>query len=148
MAPQGLWTHDGNILRLDFSCLWLAWGLAETKIWLEFSVKYAVGERDWQLPNSSKMCLIGHWKSKYFNIQLPSIVQSSNRVWLFMTPWTAACQASLSLTISWILPKFTSTESVMLSNHLILASPISRHQFNTPSFSSLPLLKWSVCIVF
>ena len=36
------------------------------------------------------------------------------------TPWTAARQASLSLTISQILPKFTCTESVMPSNHLIL----------------------------
>ena len=37
-----------------------------------------------------------------------------------MTPWTAACQASLSLTVSWSLPKFMSVESLMPSNHLIL----------------------------
>ena len=37
-----------------------------------------------------------------------------------MIPWTAACQASLSFTTSWSLPKFMSTESVMPSNHLIL----------------------------
>ena len=35
-------------------------------------------------------------------------------------PWTAACQASLSLTISWSFPKFMSIQSVMPSNHLIL----------------------------
>ena len=41
----------------------------------------------------------------------------------FATPWTAACQASLSLTISRSLPKFTSIVSVVLSNHLILCHP-------------------------
>ena len=43
---------------------------------------------------------------------------------LFVTPWTAECWASLSFTISWCLLKFTSTESVMLSNHLILCPPL------------------------
>ena len=41
-------------------------------------------------------------------------------VWLFVTPWTAAGQVSLSFTISWNLLKFMSIESVMSSNHLIL----------------------------
>ena len=45
---------------------------------------------------------------------------SSNHVRLFMTPWTAAHQTSLSFTISWSLPKFMPIESVMPSNHLIL----------------------------
>ena len=49
-----------------------------------------------------------------------SSVQSLSRVWLFATPWTAACQASLSITNSWSLPKPMSIESVMPSNHLIL----------------------------
>ena len=40
-----------------------------------------------------------------------------------MSPWTAACQASLSFTISQSLLKFLSLESVMLSNHLILCHP-------------------------
>ena len=39
------------------------------------------------------------------------------------TPWTAACQVSLSLTVSWSLPKFMSIELVMLSKHLILYCP-------------------------
>ena len=47
-------------------------------------------------------------------------VQSLSRVQLFVTPWTAACQASMSFTISGSLLKFMSTELVMLSNHLIL----------------------------
>ena len=41
-----------------------------------------------------------------------------------MTPWTAACQASLSITNSWSLLKFMSIESVMPSNHLILCHPL------------------------
>ena len=41
----------------------------------------------------------------------------------FVTPWTAAHQASLSFTNSWSLPKLMSIESVMPSNHLILSSP-------------------------
>ena len=52
-----------------------------------------------------------------------SSVQSLSRVWLFMTPWTAACQASLSNTNSRSLPKLT-IESVMPSNHLILCRPL------------------------
>ena len=55
----------------------------------------------------------------FTNIQFSS-VQSLTRVWLFATPWTTACQASLSITNSWSLPKLISIESVMPSNHLIL----------------------------
>ena len=51
-------------------------------------------------------------------------VQSLGHVRLFVTPWTAACQASLSITISWSLLKLMSIESVMPSNHLILCCPL------------------------
>ena len=47
-------------------------------------------------------------------------VHSLNHVRLFVIPWTAACQTSLSFTVSQNLLKFMSIESVMLSNHLIL----------------------------
>ena len=50
-------------------------------------------------------------------------VQSLGRIWLFVTPWAAACQASLSITNSWSLLKLMSIESVMPSNHLILYHP-------------------------
>ena len=46
------------------------------------------------------------------------------RILLFATPWTAACQASLSTTISRSLLKLISIESVMPSNHLILCCPL------------------------
>ena len=53
-----------------------------------------------------------------------SPVQSLSLVWLFATPWTAARQASLSITNSQSLPKLMSIESVMPSNHLILCRPL------------------------
>ena len=49
-----------------------------------------------------------------------SSVQSLSHVWLFVTTWTTACQASLSITSSRSLPKPMFIESVMPSNHLIL----------------------------
>ena len=54
-----------------------------------------------------------------------SSVQSFSRVQLFVTPWTAAHQASLSITNCRSLPKPMSTESVMPSNYLILCHPFS-----------------------
>ena len=52
-----------------------------------------------------------------------SSVQSLSCVRLLVTRWTAACQASLSITNSWSLPKLKSTELVIPSNHLILCCP-------------------------
>ena len=53
-----------------------------------------------------------------------SSVQLLSRVWLFATPWTAAHQASLSITNSQSLLKLMSIESMMPSNHLILCCPL------------------------
>ena len=53
-----------------------------------------------------------------------SSVQSLSRVWLFATPWTAALQASLSITNSRSLLKLMSVKSVMPSKHLILCRPL------------------------
>ena len=52
-----------------------------------------------------------------------SSVQFLSRVWLFVTPWAAACQASLSITNSQSLLKLMCITSVMSSNHLILCRP-------------------------
>ena len=60
----------------------------------------------------------GWWNSPF------SLVQSLSHVQLFATPWTAACQASLSITNSWSLPKLMSIELVMSSNHLLLCCPL------------------------
>ena len=53
-----------------------------------------------------------------------SLVQLLSRVRLFVTPWTAACQASLSITNSWSLLRLMPIESVMPSNYLILCCPL------------------------
>ena len=60
-----------------------------------------------------------------------SSVQLLSHVWVFVIPWIAARQASLSITNSWSLLKLMSTEFVMPSNHLILCCPafnLSQHQ--------------------
>ena len=51
-------------------------------------------------------------------------IQSLSLVWLFATPWTAACQASLSITNSCSMLKLMPIKSVMPSNHLILCHPL------------------------
>ena len=59
--------------------------------------------------------------------------QSLSRVWFFVTPWTAAQQASLSIANSQSLPKLMSIESVMPSNHLILCHPLLLLHLIVPS---------------
>ena len=71
------------------------------------------GEREWADRQADRRHLL-----------LFVVIQLLNHVWLIATPWTAARQAPLSLTISWSLLKFMSIESVMLSNHLILCRPL------------------------
>ena len=64
------------------------------------------------------------------------ILQLPSHVRLFATLWTAALQASLSFTISWILLKLMSIESVMPSNHLSLCRPFSSCLQSFPVFSN------------
>ena len=81
-------------------------------------------DRDLELPT-----IPGGWGLKECDqtlcssVQFSSVVQSLSRQ-LFETPWTAARQASLSITNSQSLLKFMSIESVMPSNHLILYRPL------------------------
>ena len=82
-----------------------------------------------------------------------SSVQSHSCVRLFVTPWTAACQASLSITNSWSLHKLTSIESVMPSIYLIFCHPLLLLPSIFPSvrvFSkeSVLLIKWPKCWSF
>ena len=58
------------------------------------------------------------------SLPLFSSVQLLTRVRLFLIPWTAACQASLSITSPQSLPRLMSIESVMPSSHLILCCPL------------------------
>ena len=64
-----------------------------------------------------------YWDQAFFLHQFSS-VQSLSHVWLFVTPWVAAHQASLSITNSRSSLKLMSIESVMPSSHLILCHPL------------------------
>ena len=76
------------------------------------------------------------------------IVQSLSHVQLFMTPWTAACRASLSFTSSQSLLKLTSIESVMPANHLLLCHPLLLpFRLGMILFSSLGLHIYSKCTI-
>ena len=93
-------------------------------------------------------CMWQSWRSL-------SLVQSLGRVWFFVTPWTAACQASLSITNSQSLLKLMSIKSVMPSNHLILCRPIlppsifpSIRVFSNESVLHIRWPKcWSFCFI-
>ena len=64
------------------------------------------------------MSLVLHYQHQFSSV---------SHVQLFVTSWTAACQASLSITNFWRLLKLTSIESVTPSNHLILCRPLLLH---------------------
>ena len=68
-----------------------------------------------------------------------AVLSCFSHVRLFVAPWTAACQASLSFTISWSLLRVMSIELVMLSNHLILCCPFSSCLQSFPASGSFPI---------
>ena len=74
--------------------------------------------------------------SSDFRFQFSSVAQS---VWLFEIPWTAACQASLSISNSWSLLKLMSVESVMPSRHLIFCHPLLLLPSIFPTSGSFPV---------
>ena len=84
------------------------------------------------------------WTSKFSSVQLLSHVQ------LFETPWTAACQASLSINNSWSLLKLMSIMLVMPSNYLVLCHPLLLLPSIPPSisFSISPSNEYSGLISF
>ena len=83
------------------------------------------------------------WFSFFSTVKQFVVVQSLSFARLFVIPWTAARQASLSFPISWSLLRFMSNESVMLSNHLILCHSLLLLPSIFPSirvFSNRPAL--------
>ena len=93
--------------------LWVPWMLGFSSNSLYPRPKLSCHELNWNIE-------VGPLSFFFFNnfIILFSLVQSLSCVLLFVTPWTAACQASLSITSSWSLHRLMSIESVMPSNHL------------------------------
>ena len=97
-----------------------------------FIFKNGITKRPYSIKSKYKgwkiRCQIYKWyihtkREKCSSFQFSS-VQSLSHIQLFATPWTAARQASLSITNSWSPPKPISIESVMPSNHLILCLPL------------------------
>ena len=80
--------------------------------------------------------ITGWWSWVLFQF---SSVQSLSCVWLFETPWIAACQASLSITISWSSLKLMSIVLVMPSSHLILCCPFSSCPQSLPTSEYFPM---------
>ena len=83
-----------------------------------------LGNWDWAKRNIRHSSLPLIICSTAIDMNLFSSVQSLSHVRLFVTPWSPACQASLSITNSRSLLKLMSIESVMPSNHLILCRPL------------------------
>ena len=77
----------------------------------------------WELISGNKMNWVDYWHGVLAKASVSS-VQSLSHIRLFVTPWTAARQASLSITNSQSLLKLMSIELVMPSNHLILCRPL------------------------
>ena len=112
----------------------------------------------WSPQNESQMTeflfFTGHkhmkWKVAYHETQVYGLsttqvtchissVQLLSRVWLFVTPWIAAHQASLSITNSQSSPRLMSIESVMPSSHLILCCPLLLLPQSLPASGSFPM---------
>ena len=81
-------------------------------------------EARWRADRSQGRRLVVPTSTLSLSFAFISSVQSLSCVRLFATPWTAAHQASLSITNSWSLLQLKSTESVMPSSHLILCRPL------------------------
>ena len=132
---------NGSSNRLQYSCLgnsrdrrdWLAMVHGVTKRQTQLSVHahtpthtHAHRHTHWIM--SALLCFkpyLRTWSLTYTSLGLLWYsVQSLSCIRLFATPWTAARQASLSITNSWSPPKPMSIESVMPSNHLILCHPL------------------------
>ena len=88
--------------------------------------------------STNSFCFHSQVLSLYFLFQFSSI-QLLSRVWFFATLWTAACQASLSITNSQSLLKLMSIESVMTSSYLILCHPLLLCLQSFPASGSFPV---------
>ena len=82
--------------------------------------------------HSSTQVLCNEWCSRLVVV----VVRSLSQVWHFVTPWTTACQALLTFTVTWSLLKFMSIESVMPSNLSSSVAPFSSCSQSFPASGS------------
>ena len=86
---------------------------------------------------SNLLTFVACWSiSQCSSILCCFVIQSLTHVWLFVPPWTAACQVALSFTLFWSLLRLMSIESVMLPNHLILCCTFSSYLQSFPASGS------------
>ena len=133
------WTHKNTSKKSPWK--WKKWRRRTSRCKLERKILNKSGREEMiNSDNQNSMSAIRGWashiikeasvivflwslRSKLYLFQFSS-VQSLSRVQLFVTPWIAACQASLSITNSRSSPRLTSIKSVMPSSHLILCRPL------------------------
>ena len=123
----------------------------EIRRWLLFGGKAMYGKPR-QLWQTSVLKKRHHFANKGPYSQFSS-VQSLSCVWLFATPWTVACQASLSITNSQSFFKLMSIKSVMSSNHLIFCCPFllllsTFSSIRVFSSESVLRIRWPKCWSF
>ena len=111
---------------------WLLW---RSSVWVK---KFILSFLGW-IFQQNKISTVGAAKCGDL---LSQSVQSLGYVQLFVTPWTAACQASLSITNFWSLLKFMSIMLVMPSNHLILCHPLLLLPSIFPAWRSFPMIQF------
>ena len=101
-------------------------GISQARVLEQVSISFSRGSyrtRDWTCVSCIGQRILYHWATSESWWRFSS-VQSLIRVRLFVTPWIAARQASLSITNSRSLLKLMSMESVMPSSHLIFCHPL------------------------
>ena len=110
-----------NIYLVALGVSYIMWDLFSCGMW-DLVPRWGIKS----LPPALGAQSLSHWTTREVQtfILLFSAVQSLSRVQLFLTPWTTARQASLSITNAQSLLKLMSIESVMPSNHLILCRPL------------------------
>ena len=106
-------------------------GYSRQKYWSGLPFRSPMDHILSELSTTTHLSWVAHHGMAHSFIELdkPSVhsissVQSLSCVWLFATPWTTACQASLFITNSQSLSKLMSIKSMMPSNHLILCRPL------------------------
>ena len=118
------------------------WPLVDTELpwpWTSFSFISAKrlhisGSEGWSWLLAG-LCVCRVWSVWCFVV----VVQSSKLFWTLLLPWTAACQASLSLSISWSFLKFMSIASVIPSSHLLLWCSLSFCPQSFPASVTFPM---------
>ena len=94
--------------------------------WQEKTALFKMDNQQGPIVQHRELCsvLCNNLNGKKILKRIVVVAQSLSRVWLLPTPWTAACQTSLSLTIFRSLLKLMSIKSVMPSIHLVLCHPL------------------------